>query len=280
MKSCKFRLLILFTLTSIAIVFPGMCGEPKTPDPDHPFGASGMWFFKGMGWKLGDRSHYAMKLMFDPPLTHEGAEPIGISIRNINPILGNHNTKTDAPADRKFCTFEGLIWTLTDQFGYSARAILGPDQSLIGFSFRVWNNSKKHPLVLMRRPDTPLFITTVAIDNIDSSQRAKAASTVRQGDAKPVEWTLKPREKEEAFVSLREFLPEGSEAKDQIQCHFGIQVNVSPKNDLKPDRVYYESPFPDISGIAALITKQGLALNPAEALKEAEKHTPALFQGK
>ena len=275
MKTSSVPMLILSILTCFAITYPSRSEQPKPPDPHHPFGPSGHWFSKGLGWELGNKAHYAVHLLFDPPLTYEGVEPIGLWIQNIRPSFGND---VDSPPKQPAPThpyFEGLIWTLMDQFGYSARVVIGQDQSLIGFAFCVWNNSKNHPLTLMRRIGAPLFLINISIDGKDmpAQKRAFPEGNVKRDESK--EWTLKPREKSEIFVPLRDLLPEGFDPKDGKKCTFNVHVNVVPKGTP----VMFESPFPSpIFPFTILVTKIGLTMDPKAALKEAATNTPDLFK--
>lgn len=62
-----------------------------------------------------------------------------------------------------------------------------------------------------------------------------------------------------------------------MECSFNVSVNVMPKGT----KIGFESPFPSPAcHFKAVVTKAGLALDPKEALKEAEKNTPDLFKKK
>ena len=216
-----------------------------------------------------------MHLLCDPPLQYENVDPIGISIRNMwfqGTIREKSRLVTAGPG---LCYFEGLLWTLSDQFGHSARAVMGRDQSLIGFSVRVWNNSKQHPLTLMRVPESPIFHIGLTIGKSTYWSPKKPARP-----QKPQEWTLQPREKQEVFVPVREILPEGFDPKESTECLFTVEVDVYPKGETKDGRSDVESPYPHVSGFAVSLTREGLAMNPKEALEEAEKNKPSLFKGK
>ncbi len=164
MKQFRFTHVSVIIFSLLVFAFPSWGEEQRQPDPSHPFGPSGRWFPDQAGWKLGKGALYSIHLLCDPPLTYAGAEPIGFCMENISMAVGKAKDENPAPAAPKACSFEGLIWTLIDQFGYSARVLIGPDGSLLGFSFRVWNNSREHPLTLLREPGAALLRTDFSIE--------------------------------------------------------------------------------------------------------------------
>lgn len=281
MKPSKFKLDRLLPAL-LAFAFSALGEERRQPDPSHPFGPSGMWFPDQAGWKLGNGAQYSIHLMCDPPLTYAGAEPIGFCIQNISSAVGKAKDEDPKQAAPKACSFEGLIWILVDQFGYSARVLIGPDGSLLGFSFRVWNNSKNHPLTLMREPGAALLRTDFSLEepkSPDGSQKPPFRRSFGGSKRENLneEWTLKPREKKETFMPIRDFLPKDFDPKDGVECNFNVSVNVIPKGTP----LMIESPFPSPTfPFKALVTKGGLAMDPKEAMKEAEKNTPDIFKRK
>lgn len=282
MKLFRFALRHVILPALLAFAFSAWGEERREPDASHPFGPSGRWFPDEAGWKLGKRAGYSIHLLCDPPLTYAGAEAIGFCIENTSAAVGKAKEEDSKPAAPQACSFEGLIWTLVDQFGYSARVLIGPDGSLLGFSFRVWNNSKNHPLTLMREPGAALLRTDFTIHmpkSPDGSQKAPLRKSFggSKRESLKEEWTLKPREKKETFLPIRDFLPKDFDPKDGVECNFNVDVNVIPKGT--PPMM--ESPFPSPTfRFKALLTKAGLAMEAKAALKEAETNTPDIMNKK
>lgn len=260
---------MLVILVYCDFISTAKCDHKKQGASSDPYGPSSLWFSSRSEWRLGNTSIDAVHLLGHPTHPALGIEPIAISLENRNPRIGKVGAKAANPNPEALCSFEGLIWTLRDQFGYAARMVLGSDQSLIGFSFRVWNNSMNPPLILVRQTGGPLFGISISIDEMRWSV-PKSAGICE-------EWTLKPREKEDVFVPLRDLLPEGFDPKNSVRCYFSVEVNAVPKIP-KSNFGRIESPFPHVSGMPALISKAGLAIDPKEALKEAEKDASEHFK--
>src|SRR5438876_8130824 len=112
MTTHKCELLLLVVLAFFIGNHPGRSEEPELIDPSHPFGPLDLRFFHGLGWEMLDGSSYSAHLLFD-----SDNEPIGVSIQiqSSQAELTRQIRRVGAWP----CSFEGLIWTLRDNFGYS-----------------------------------------------------------------------------------------------------------------------------------------------------------------
>lgn len=240
--------------------------EPASSHPNPRSGFAEYWFSESMGEGVGVTSKYAVRFIGEPPLRYEGAEPVGVVFDNISTAVGRakDQPQTLKPTSPRRCCFEGLIWVLRDQFGYSAGAVIGPDGSLVGFCTRVWNNSKTNPLILVRQPGTPLFVIEISVEGVKLNTFGK--KRIAEGGQKDHEWKLQGRESAEIFSPLQDFLPKDFDPKQGKMCQFNLTINVFPKDMTRSFEPALPSPvFP----FKAWITKDGLAMDPRQAFKQA-----------
>lgn len=270
MKIFSFRTCSVFLIACLSWVPKGNCDEPGKAEGQRPVKLWNSLHLRGLESGFSDEQNFVMSLMYDPLLSDTDKVPIGVFIETLKYQIGRAKDEGARSLPKKFCAFEGLIWVLVDQFGYSARALVGRDQSLLGFSFRVWNNSRTHPLTFTQHENQPLFLANSYFDDDETSNRPKDAAGKEVDLGKEFEWTLKPRESKVVFVSIHSLLPKGFRPDAANNIYFSVYPTMHRKHVPRS----MEPQFPGLSGFAARISAEGVAMDSEKAIKEAEGNTP------
>jgi hypothetical protein len=189
--------------------------------------------------------------------------PIGTSFS----LAGHGRTPEPEPLGPWQCGFRSVGWALCENFGYSVRFILGPDRGLVGVSFRIWNNSRTNPLVLVRKPGSLPFLCDISQSGGPDFPRRNQGGFVDLGRLQEmVEWTLAPRAREYFFVPIRDLLPPDFSPVKGARYLLQINLNTFPKGTV----ITLHSPYPDFNSLWSTITDTSLSIDPHAALKEAQ----------
>ena len=245
----KNKVLLLTGLVTLGGVLPGLC---ERPDPS-------LLYFRGLGWELNDKPGWVGELLKGPD-----HDPIGMSFRLLRSHLPPLNGEVEIKGP-SLCAFDGIGWTLRENFGYSGKLLLGPDRSLIGISFRVWNNALETPLVLMRHAGAPPFEIEIECGGKVVARTKPEKANPRPSESERVEWILPPRGKEEFFVPVRDLLPADFDPEKGKKCYLSAGVAVHPKGTPHMSH----NPFPLFDTPELMLTKTGLAMDLKEALEHA-----------
>lgn len=232
------------------------------------------FFYEGRGWaQFGSLGYSSQVIMGSNNL------PVGVfySILSSEDLVADDSPTRHEPYGPWRCQFMGVGWVLTGDVGYSAKFLLGPDRSLLGISFRVWNNSMSHPLVLLKRSGSLPFYCLVNRDGKleDVPIRNPTPMIDWQHPEECVEWNLPPRQMEEVFVPIRNLLPEGFLPTGSGKVVVGLDLNVVRKSTDYNAR----EPLPDSStgnttpsflGVWMRVTDASFSIDLKEALKQAQ----------
>jgi len=215
-------------------------------------------WFEGFGWETSRAVSFSAEVITEP----DGL-PIGVSFKTTALFLKSA-PETVGPWP---CSFRGVGWALCENFGYSARFVLGPDRGLVGISLRVWNNSRTSPLVLIKSPGSlPFFYEISQVDGPDFPRRNQGGYLDLYKPKEMEEWTLPPRAREYFFMPIRDLLPPDFSPVKGAEYLLQIYINTVPKGTVPR----HSSIYPMFNGLWATITETSLSIDPQAALKEAQ----------